>query len=118
MREPVQSPKWRDCFPSCGVREWHVHDLAAYYDILAPSAAAVDIWQTEYLHIVADAAAIVDWYKGTGLRPFLDALANDDQRADFTAQYLEGIRQAYPVRRDGRIAFRFRRLFMIAYQGA
>ena len=87
MRELAASPLWRDRFPTGGIREWHVHDLATYYDILAPAAAAVDIWQTEYLHILADSAAIVEWYKGTGLRPFLDALADDKQRADFLAQY-------------------------------
>ncbi len=116
MRELAASPAWRDHFPAGGVREWHVHDLAAYHDILAPIAAAVDFWQTEYLHIMADAAAIVEWYKGTGLRPFLDALANDQQKADFTAQYVEGIARAYPVRKDGRVIFPFRRLFLIAYQ--
>ena len=116
MRELAASPAWRDHFPAGGVREWHVHDLAAYHDILAPIAAAVDFWQTEYLHLMADAAAIVEWYKGTGLRPFLDALANDKLRADFTAQYLERIERAYPVRKDGRVMFPFRRLFLIAYQ--
>jgi trans-aconitate 2-methyltransferase len=118
MRELAASPAWRDHFPAAGIREWHVHDLAAYHDILAPIAVSVDFWQTEYLHIMADAAAIVEWYKGTGLRPFLDALANDQQRAGFTAQYLEGIERAYPVRRDGRVIFPFRRLFLIAYQAA
>jgi trans-aconitate 2-methyltransferase len=115
MRKLAGSPAWRDRFPRHGVREWHVHDLATYYDILAP-AAALDIWQTEYLHILPDAAAIVEWYKGTGLRPFLDALASDRQRADFLAQYLERIQEAYPVRKDGRVIFPFRRLFLIAYQ--
>jgi trans-aconitate 2-methyltransferase len=116
MRELAASEDWRDYFPADGIREWHVHDLATYCDILAPVAAKVDFWQTEYLHIMEDAAAIVEWYKGTGLRPFLDALANDQQRSGFTAQYLEGIRRAYPVRRDGRVIFPFRRLFLIAYQ--
>jgi trans-aconitate 2-methyltransferase len=115
MRELAAAPPWRDRFPARGVREWHVHDLATYYDILAP-AAAVDIWQTEYLHILADSAAIVEWYKGTGLRPFLDALADDEQRADFLAEYLQRIQQAYPIRGDGRVIFPFRRLFLIAYR--
>jgi trans-aconitate 2-methyltransferase len=115
MRELAASRAWRDRFPADGVREWHVHDLAAYYDILAPVADTVDIWQTEYLHILADPAAIVEWYKGTGLRPFLDALANDDQRADFLAHYLERTHKAYPARSDGRVIFPFRRLFLIAY---
>ena len=116
MRELATSPAWRDYFPSQGVREWHVHDLAAYYDILAPLASAVDFWETEYLHVMENAAAIVEWYKGTGLRPFLDALANDQQKADFTAQYLECIQRAYAVCKDGRVIFPFRRLFLIAYQ--
>lgn len=116
MKELAASPAWRDHFPAGGIREWHVHDLATYYDILAPIVAAVDFWQTEYQHIMADATGIVEWYKGTGLRPFLDALANDQQRADFTAQYLERIQQAYPVRKDGRVIFPFRRMFLIAYR--
>jgi trans-aconitate 2-methyltransferase len=116
MRKLAESTAWRDHFPARGVREWHVHDLPTYYDLLAPAAAAVDLWQTEYQHIMAHPAAIVDWYKGTGLRPFLDALAGDEQRTDFLAQYLELIREAYPIRGDGRVIFPFRRLFLIAYR--
>jgi trans-aconitate 2-methyltransferase len=116
MRELAASPNWRDHFPLQGIREWHVHDLAVYYDILAPIASAVDFWETEYLHVMENANAIVEWYKGTGLRPFLDALANEQQKADFTAQYLERIQRAYPVRKDGRVIFPFRRLFLIAYR--
>jgi len=116
MRELAASPAWRGHFPAGGIREWHVHDLATYHDLLAPVAASVDFWQTEYQHIMADATGIVEWYKGTGLRPFLDALANDQERADFTAQYLERIQQAYPVRKDGRVIFPFHRMFLIAYR--
>jgi trans-aconitate 2-methyltransferase len=115
-REMAASEAWRGHFPEEGVREWHVHDLATYYDLLAAVAAAVDFWQTEYLHVMKDAAAIVEWYKGTGLRPFLDALANDQLRASFTAQYLDHIQRAYPARRDGRVIFPFQRLFLIAYR--
>ena len=115
MREMAASEAWRGHFPAGGIREWHVHGLAAYYDILAPVAGAVDFWETEYLHVMEDAAGIVEWYKGTGLRPFLDALAGDELKARFLAEYLEHIRRAYQVRRDGRVIFPFRRLFLIAY---
>jgi trans-aconitate 2-methyltransferase len=118
MRELAASQAWRHRLPSEGIREWHVHDLEVYYDILAPIASAVDFWQTEYIHVMENAAAIVEWYKGTGLRPFLDALANDHERADFTAQYLDCIKRVYPVRKDGRVMFPFRRMFLIAYQRA
>lgn len=116
MRELAASPEWSDCFADTAVREWHVHDLPFYYNVLAPVAAALDVWATEYLHVMQDAEAIVEWYKGTGLRPFLDALPSDHVRAEFSAAYLDGIRKEYHAQSDGRVIFPFRRLFLIAYR--
>jgi trans-aconitate 2-methyltransferase len=96
------------------VREWHSHDTAFYYDTLAPHAARLDLWETEYLHIMDSAEAIVEWYKGTGMRPFLAALDTDAERARFTAEYLDVIRAAYPQQRDGKVLFPFRRIFIVA----
>jgi trans-aconitate 2-methyltransferase len=59
---------------------------------------------------------IVEWYKGTGMRPFLDALSGDAERGRFTAEYLAAIREGYAARDDGRVLFPFRRLFMVAYR--
>jgi trans-aconitate 2-methyltransferase len=115
MRELAQKSDFFAYFGD-GVREWHVHDAAFYYDVLAPHADRVDIWQTEYLHILPDAAAIVDWYKGTGLRPFLDCLPDADIRARFLDLYLEAITRAYPARRDGHVILPFQRLFIVAYR--
>jgi trans-aconitate 2-methyltransferase len=86
---------------------------AFYYDLLAPRARAVDIWRTTYEHVMPDAAAIVEWVKGTGLRPHLDDL-DEGERAAFLAAYLQAIEVAYPVRRDGQRLFSFPRLFMVA----
>ena len=66
------------------------------------------------MHVLDGAEAIVSWYRGTGLRPFLNALPECD-RAQFLAEYLDAIRPAYPTRVDGRILFPFRRLFLVAY---
>jgi trans-aconitate 2-methyltransferase len=115
MREMAASAAWSGFFRG-GVREWHVEDLEAYHDILTPEAADIDLWATEYLHILPDAAGIVEWYKGTGLRPFLDTLPSDEVKNAFTAEYLEHIRRAYPSRPNGSIIFPFRRLFLIAYR--
>jgi trans-aconitate 2-methyltransferase len=100
------------------VREWFSHDAAFYYDILAPHGARLDLWETEYLHIMDSAESIVEWYKGTGMRPFLDALDSDAARARFTAEYLEAIRAAYPPRPDGKLLFPFRRIFIVAHASA
>jgi trans-aconitate 2-methyltransferase len=115
MRELAASPAWRGRFPS-GVREWNVHDLPFYYDVLSPHADRVDLWATEYMHIMPESAAIVEWYRGTGLRPFLDALKSDSDRDHFTNEYGQRLRNAYPQQANGRVLFPFRRVFMIAYR--
>jgi trans-aconitate 2-methyltransferase len=98
------------------VREWHTHDLDFYYDALAPHASRLDLWATEYLHVLPDVEAIVEWYKGTGMRPYLDALASEADRERFLAEYLEGLRTIFRPQPDGTVLFPFRRLFVVAYR--
>jgi trans-aconitate 2-methyltransferase len=86
---------------------------AFYYDLLAPHATAVDIWRTTYEHVMPDAAAIVEWVKGTGLRPYLDDLT-DGERAAYLAAYLAAIESAYPAQIDGKRLSSFPRLFIVA----
>ena len=90
-----------------------VADARFYYDLLAPHATAVDIWQTTYQHVMPDAQTIVEWVKGTGLRPYLDVL-DAEERATYLAGYAEAIDRAYPTRSDGRRLFAFPRLFLVA----
>jgi len=116
MREIAASAEWRDAFGSRKVREWHVHDLDFYYDVLTSRSARLDLWETVYMHVMADPEAIVEWYKGTGLRPFLEALEDEADRERFCAEYLEGLRGVYPVRPDGRVLFPFHRLFLVAHK--
>lgn len=86
-----------------------------YYDCLASSAASLDIWETEYHHVLPAASAIVDWMSSTGLRPFLDALDSPMERDAFLIRLNERVAEEYPVRGDGRVLFPFRRTFVIAY---
>jgi trans-aconitate 2-methyltransferase len=116
-RELAASVAWRGRFPAGGVRVWHVHAAEFYYDLLAPHAARLDFWETEYLQVMESAEQILDWYKGTGLRPYLAGLSSSDERDKFAADYLAAIRAEYSARADGRILFPFRRLFLIAYRG-
>jgi trans-aconitate 2-methyltransferase len=115
MRALAASKTWQSHFPGT-VREWFVHPLSFYYDLLAPRAARVEMWTTEYLHIMESPAAIVEWYKGTGLRPFLDRLESPKDREMFLGDYLREIEGAYPRQVDGRVLFPFLRQFLIAYR--
>jgi len=84
-----------------------------YFDILAHVAADIDIWETTYLHVLAGDDPVVEWVKGTGLRPILRGLG-EDERATFLGAYARRLRAAYPRRGDGRTVFPFRRLFVVA----
>jgi trans-aconitate 2-methyltransferase len=98
------------------VREWFTHHPEFYYDALAPHAGRVNMWATDYLHVLDGPEGIVEWYRGTGMRPFLEALPDEDARSRFAAEYLDAIRGEFPVRADGRVLFPFRRLFVVAYK--
>lgn len=111
MRQLAVSPRWRDRFPR-GVREWSVLSPEEYYDILSPHATRLDMWVTDYLHVLPSAAAITEWYRGTGLRPYLDILG--DEGDDFLTDFTAAMARHYQPRIDGRVVFPFRRLFLIA----
>src|SRR5688572_18002852 len=89
----------------------------AYYRILAPVAAQVDIWETTYLHVLPESAGgdnpVVEWTKGTALRPYLDAL-DEPERNAFLAAYAARIAAAYPKQPDGRTLLPFKRIFIVA----
>jgi trans-aconitate 2-methyltransferase len=87
-----------------------------YYDALRPLASRLDIWRTEYIHVMDSPRAIVDWYRGTGLRPFLEALKSDAQRESFLKLLLSEYTRAFPRQRDGKVLFPFWRLFVVAYK--
>jgi trans-aconitate 2-methyltransferase len=90
-----------------------VHDPDAYYRILAPLASQLDIWECEYLQVLEGPNPVVEWTKGTALRPYLDAL-DDAAKKGFLAAYAERIAAAYPPQPDGRTLFPFRRIFIVA----
>lgn len=87
-----------------------------YYDVLQPLASRIDIWETEYFHIMESPESIVQWISGTGLRPFLEALEDEEQKLQFQEMLRAGVRRAYPRQKDGRVLFPFRRLFIVAYR--
>lgn len=84
-----------------------------YFDALSPKAARVDIWHTIYNHPMADAAAIVEWVKGTGIRPYLARLP-EEERAGFLEAYRQLLDDAYPPAANGTRLLRFPRLFVVA----
>jgi trans-aconitate 2-methyltransferase len=84
-----------------------------YYDLLRPLCSRIDIWHIHYNHIIESHAGVVEWFKGSGLRPFLAPL-DPQMREAFVSKYTDEIRLAYAVRADGRVMLKFPRLFILA----
>lgn len=113
--DTADTPAWRDRMGAArGATA--IEEAETYYDVLRPMARRVELWETEYLHVMAGPDAILEWIRATSLRPFLDALSGADERAAFEAELRERLRDAFPARVDGRVLFPFRRLFVVAYR--
>ena len=113
MEESALAGPWRTAFADGTPRRKPLPAPAAYFDALGPKAARVDVWHTAYNHPMASAADIVEWVKGTGLRPYLDRIPAEEG-AGFLADYEGRIAGAYAPMADGRRLLRFPRIFIVA----
>jgi trans-aconitate 2-methyltransferase len=85
----------------------------AYYDLLRPVCGQIDIWHTIYNFVMASPQAIVEWFKGSSLQPYL-SLLDAAAREKFLSAYSERVSEAYTPRIDGTVLLKFPRLFIVA----
>lgn len=111
MREVAAQGPW--AAKVANVRTLTRHSPAWYYSVLKPHSRELEVWRTVYHHPLASHDAIVEWFKGTALRPYLDAL-DDGERQDFLARYRRAIEPGYPPLPDGTVLLPFPRLFITA----
>ncbi len=112
MREIATEAPWRGKLAGAERARVQIESADWYYWLLRASCGRVDVWRTTYYHPLADANAIVEWFKGTGLRPFLDPL-EPSERAAYLARYAERVASLYSSRNGG-VLLPFPRLFMVA----
>lgn len=89
-------------------------DASAYYAVLAERCDGIDIWSTTYLHALTGEDAVLEWMKGTALRPYLTALDDEPSRQAFLSALGEALSRAFPRRADGATLLPFPRLFVVA----
>ncbi|MGH3276240.1 MAG: trans-aconitate 2-methyltransferase [Streptosporangiaceae bacterium] len=111
MRELAASDQWRARLATVELNR-QTGDPPPYLDLLARAGCQVDAWETTYLHVLQGDDPVLDWYRGSGLRPVLAAL-DPAAAAAFLAQYGELLRVAYPAAPHGTI-LPFRRVFVVA----
>jgi trans-aconitate 2-methyltransferase len=100
---------------AAGARET-IPPPSGYYGRLKPMALRIDVWHTLYNHPLDGAPAIVEMIKSTGLRPYLAPLDAEEQGA-YLREYTARVAAAYPPLIDGRVLYRFPRLFVVAVRG-
>ncbi|MFJ7998509.1 trans-aconitate 2-methyltransferase [Streptomyces sp. NPDC096310] len=114
LAELCAAPRWRD---RLNVRAIGVLDPEEYLTRLMDLGCETDVWETTYLQLLPGEDPVLDWVKGTALRPVLTALADDPAAAEeFTTAYRDLLRTAYPPGPHGTV-FPFRRLFAVARKG-
>ncbi|HXN30731.1 MAG TPA: trans-aconitate 2-methyltransferase [Polyangiaceae bacterium] len=114
MREIAAHGPWADKLAAATETRTPMAGADWYYRLLRGSCARVDVWRTTYHHALAGGpGSVVEWFKGSGLRPFLDPL-DDGERAAYLDRYQSAVSEAYPALSDGTVLLPFPRLFIVA----
>jgi trans-aconitate 2-methyltransferase len=114
MRETAAQGPWASKLAGAAAARTALADMDWYYDLLRPLCRKVELWRTTYYHVLAGGATdMVEWFKGSGLRPFIQPLS-DAERSAYLERYTAAIAAAYPTRADGAVLLPFPRVFMLA----
>ena len=114
MRDIANDGPWKAKLEAADATRHDRHSADWYYRQLHNLGLKTDIWATTYYHqLSGGATAIVEWFKGTGLRPFIDPLTAEE-RAEFLRRYQDAVAMAYPALPDGSVLLPFPRLFFVA----
>lgn len=109
--EVSTNEKWKSKF--INHRIFYNLSQSEYYDVLSEISSEFSIWETTYYHKLASHKDIMEWYRGTGLRPYLNDLSGED-KLDFEQDIFNKVEKEYTVQKNGTIIFRFPRFFFTA----
>ncbi|NNG35734.1 methyltransferase domain-containing protein [Nakamurella aerolata] len=121
--ELVAEPRWQQATGGLRLRQDPVLEPEGYVRLLAGAGLSPDVWETSYQQVLAGPDAVLEWVKGTALRPVLEALRGNEsgsgepgaQQAEFLAELAPRLRAAYPERDFGTV-FAFRRIFLVGHR--
>jgi trans-aconitate 2-methyltransferase len=111
LRELAASGRWRPLLAGVQLNR-QAASPREYLDVLARAGCEADVWETTYLHVLRGEDPVLEWYRGTALRPVLAALA-PELAEEFAAEYGRRAREAYPPAPYGTV-LPFRRVFAVA----
>ena len=96
------------------IKLFTIHDSKTYYDYLSGLFTSVEIWESDYIHIMDSHFSILEMMRSTGLKPYLNKLESDELKKEFEDEVFNDIKKDYPLQKNGKVLFPFKRLFFIA----
>ena len=112
IEEVSADPRWAGQLRGVGLHRQSVHPVGWYADRLSRRGFAVNAWETMYLHPLTGENPVLEWLRGTALRPLLARL-NETQQVDFLTDLGERLRGEFPP--CGEVTFfPMPRLFFVA----
>ena len=114
IKETIAEPNWKNKISKS--RIFYNLKPEEYHDCLSEISCDFNEWSVTYFYKLKSHEDIIEWYKSTGLRPYLSALNENDKRV-FLKEIYKKVKKAYPVQKNGEIIFKFPRLFFTAVKG-
>ena len=87
---------------------------AEYASVLLAAGLHADVWETTYLHVLHGRRPVLEWMRGTALRPVLDVLSPAEAAA-FEDELASRLEEAYPATDEGTL-LPFRRIFAVGHR--
>lgn len=116
IKDVIEMEKWSGYFEAERTAATNAYTASDYYNILSKYAASIEMWETDYIHVLPNQQSIVDFYKSTGLRPYLEVLEDKVLEEEFLIDLLDRVKVYYATEEDGNVLFPFKRFFFIAYK--
>jgi trans-aconitate 2-methyltransferase len=110
----IDKEKWKKATRGCA-ELFTYHDYKYYYDLMDKYFESIELWQTDYIHILESQYSIIEWIRSTGMKPYLDCL-KEAEKPLFENDILAEIKIHYPLQKSGKVLFPFKRLFMVGYK--
>jgi trans-aconitate 2-methyltransferase len=116
LRSLAESRRWASSLTGILRHEDAVGTPEQYAGILLAAGLVADVWETTYVHVLAGPDPVLEWIRGTALRPVMAALPQASY-ALFEEELAAQLRNAYPATPAGTL-FPFRRIFAVGHRAS
>jgi trans-aconitate 2-methyltransferase len=113
IMETAEAERWKSATKDA-TEQFTIHTPSWYYDTLSRIFSSINMWQTDYIHIMESHTSILEMIRSTGLKPYMEKLESEEEKSEFENLVFKKIQEDYPLQKNGKALFPFKRLFFTA----